>query len=175
MVNRLARYAQIAAILSKYGFGIFCARADLLPPPLIDELLVLTDDVKPVAYEKVQVVIEETCGAVGEFCIFVDPEPFAAASLSQVHRATLTDGSEVVFKAQQPDIRELIEVDLTILDNFARRVEVTARVPRPPLHRVNHRAIHNHLHIAGDPSRLDRNDPNSRWLNPPPNHDKGSQ
>ncbi|TFH18037.1 AarF/ABC1/UbiB kinase family protein [Candidatus Bathyarchaeota archaeon] len=169
MVNRLARYAQIAHILSKYGFGIFLqelypddkrpdflkppenetqdiyrrirlaieelgptfvklgqilsVRRDLLPKPLIDELLVLTDDVKPVPYDKVQIVIEETCGAVGEFCIFVDPEPFAAASLSQVHRATLTDGSDVVFKVQRPDIRELIEVDLTILENLAERAE----------------------------------------------------
>ena len=169
MVNRLARYAQIARILSKYGFGIFLqelypddkrpdflkppenetqdiyrrirlaieelgptfvklgqilsVRRDILPLPLIDELLFLTDSVKPVPYEKVQAVIEETCGAVGEFCIFIDPEPFAAASLSQVHRATLTDGSDVVFKVQRPDIRELIEVDLTILENLAERAE----------------------------------------------------
>lgn len=171
MVNRLTRYAQIAAILSKYGFGIFLqqlypddkrpdflkdpemetqdiyrrirlaieelgptfiklgqimsVRRDVLPSPLIDELLVLTDDVKPVEYDKVRTVIEETCGAISEYCIFVDPEPFAAASLSQVHRATLTDGSEVVFKVQRPDIRELIEVDLTILDNLAHRAETT--------------------------------------------------
>ena len=169
MVNRLARYAQIAGILSKYGFGIFLqelypddkrpdflkdpsvetqdvyrrirlaieelgptfiklgqilsSRRDLLPVPLIEELLFLTDDVKPVEYEQIKSVIEETCGEVGEFCIFVDPEPFAAASLSQVHRATLTDGSDVVFKVQRPDIRDLIEVDLTILANLAERAE----------------------------------------------------
>lgn len=177
MVNRLARYAQIAAILSKYGFGIFLqelypddkrpnflkdpevetqdvyrrirlaieelgptfiklgqimsGRRDLLPLPLIEELLFLTDDVKPVAYEKVQTVIEETCGDIGEFCIFVDHEPFAAASLSQVHRATLTDGSDVVFKVQRPDIRELIEVDLTILSNLAARAEESLPYLRP--------------------------------------------
>ncbi len=177
MVNRLARYAQIAAILSKYGFGIFLqqlypddkrpdflkpsnmesqdiyrrirlaieelgptfiklgqilsVRRDVLPPPLIDELLVLTDDVKPVPYENVKVIIEETCGDVDQFCIFVDPEPFAAASLSQVHRATLTDGSDVVFKVQRPDIRELIEVDLTILENLAERAEKTFPYLRP--------------------------------------------
>lgn len=177
MVNRLTRYAQIAGILSKYGFGIFLqelypddkrpgflkdpevetqdvyrrirlaieelgptfiklgqilsSRRDLLPVPLIEELLFLTDDVKPVDYEKVKNVIEETCGNVGEFCIFVDPEPFAAASLSQVHRATLTDGSEVVFKVQRPDIRELIEVDLTILANLAERAEESLPYLRP--------------------------------------------
>lgn len=177
MVNRLARYAQIAGILSKYGFGIFLeelypeskrpdflkdpevetqdvyrrirlaieelgptfiklgqilsSRRDLLPVPLIEELLFLTDNVKPVDYKKVKTVIEETCGNIGEFCIFVDPEPFAAASLSQVHRATLTDGSDVVFKVQRPGIRELIEVDLTILANLAQRAEESLSYLRP--------------------------------------------
>jgi ubiquinone biosynthesis protein len=170
MVNRLTRYAQIAAILSKYGFGIFLqelypedkrpdflkrapevesqdvyrrirlaieelgptyiklgqilsVRRDVLPPPLINELLMLTDKVKTVPYEEVQGVIEETCGDTSQFCIFVDSDPIAGASLSQVHRATMTDGSEVVFKVQRPDIRELIEVDLTILESFAARAE----------------------------------------------------
>jgi len=177
MVNRLARYAQIAAILSKYGFGIFLqelfpdekrpdflkdqkvetqdiyrrirlaieelgptyiklgqimsGRRDLLPVPLIEELLFLTDDVKPVEYEKIKNVIEETCGELDEYCIFLDPEPFAAASLSQVHRATLTDGSDVVFKVQRPDIRELIEVDLTILAGLAERAEEHLPYLRP--------------------------------------------
>jgi ubiquinone biosynthesis protein len=98
---------------------------------LIEELLFLTDNVKPVDYEKVKTVIEETCGNIGEFCIFVDPEPFAAASLSQVHRATLTDGSDVVFKVQRPGIRELIEVDLTILANLAQRAEESLSYLRP--------------------------------------------
>ncbi len=171
MVNRLSRYAQIARILSKYGFGIFLqelypedkrpeflrdsdvksqdvyrrirlaieelgptyiklgqilsVRRDILPQPLIEELLKLTDDVTPVEYENVKTVIEETCGELDEICLYVDPKPFAAASLSQVHRATLTDDSDVVFKVQRPDIRELIEVDLTILDSLARRAETT--------------------------------------------------
>ncbi len=177
MVNRLTRYAQIAGILSKYGFGIFLqelypedkrpdflkdpnvesqdvyrrirlaieelgptyiklgqilsSRRDLLPVALIEELLFLTDDVKPVEYEKVKAIIEETCGEVDKFCIFVDPKPFAAASLSQVHRATLTDGSDVVFKVQRPDIRELIEVDLTILASLAERAELSLPYLRP--------------------------------------------
>lgn len=170
MVNRLTRYAQIASVLSKYGFGIFLqelfpedkrpdflkkdpdvesldvyrrirlaieelgptfvklgqilsVRRDVLPPAMINELLMLTDKVKTVPYEDVQDIIKETCGDTNQFCIFVDPEPIAGASLSQVHRATLTDGTEVVFKVQRPDIRELIEVDLTILENIAERAE----------------------------------------------------
>jgi ubiquinone biosynthesis protein len=140
MVNRLTRYAQIARILSKYGFGIvlqelypedkrpdflkkdpevesddvyrrirlaieelgptyvklgqiLSVRRDVLPAPLIQELLMLTDNVRTVLYEEVQQVIQETCGETDEFCIFVDHEPMAGASMSQVHRATLTDGS----------------------------------------------------------------------------------
>jgi len=172
MVNRLARYAQIASILSKYGFGIFLdelfpeesrpeflqrgdeyehlsvytrirmaieelgptfiklgqimsTRRDILPQPMIKELQKLTDKVKPEPFEKVKSVLEETCGPLKEICRYVEEEPFAAASLSQVHRAVLLDGSEVVFKVQRPDIEELIEVDLTILESVARRVEST--------------------------------------------------
>lgn len=110
---------------------ILSVRRDVLPPPLISELLMLTDQVKTVPYEEVSTVIEETCGDTGEFCVFVDPEPFAGASLSQVHRATLTDGSEVVFKVQRPDIRERIEVDLTILENIAERAERTFSYLKP--------------------------------------------
>ena len=170
MVNRLARYAQMASILSKYGFGIFLdelfpeesrpdflqrgesyehlsvytrirmaieelgptfiklgqimsTRRDILPQPMIKELQRLTDKVKPVPYEKVRPVIEETCGPLREVCEYVEEEPYAAASLSQVHRAVLLDGTEVVFKVQRPDIEELIEVDLTILESVARRIE----------------------------------------------------
>lgn len=178
MVNRFTRYAQIASILSKYGFGIFLqelfpedkrpdflkknpdvesqdvyrrirlaieelgptfiklgqilsVRRDVLPPALIEELLLLTDKVKTVPYSEVKAVIEETCGDTSKFCIYVDPEPMAGASLSQVHRATLTDGSEVVFKVQRPNIRELIEVDLTILQNIAERAEKTFPYLKP--------------------------------------------
>ncbi len=170
MVNRLARYAQIAGILTKYGFGIFIeelfpeesrpgflrsddyveglsvyrrirmaieelgptyikmgqilsVRSDVLPAPMIKELLKLTDDVRPVPFEDVRPIIEETCGKLEEVCTFIDETPFASASLSQVHRAILHTGEEVVFKVQKPNIDELIEVDLHILESLAERVE----------------------------------------------------
>ncbi len=110
---------------------ILSVRRDVLPAPLIQELLMLTDNVKTVPYEDVQQVIQETCGEEDEFCIFVDHEPLAGASMSQVHRATLTDGSQVVFKVQRPNIRELIEVDLTILENLADRAEKSLPYLRP--------------------------------------------
>ena len=110
---------------------ILSVRRDVLPAPLIQELLMLTDNVKTVPYEDVQQIIQETCGEEDKFCIFVDHEPIAGASMSQVHRATLTDGSQVVFKVQRPDIRELIEVDLTILENLAERTEKSLPYLRP--------------------------------------------
>lgn len=110
---------------------ILSVRRDVLPAPLIQELLMLTDNVKTVPYEDVQQVIQETCGEEDKFCIFVDHEPIAGASMSQVHRATLKDGSQVVFKVQRPDIRELIEVDLTILENLAERAEKSLPYLRP--------------------------------------------
>ncbi len=178
MVNRLTRYAQIARVLSKYGFGIvlqefypddrrpdflkkdpdlgsddvyrrirlaieelgptfvklgqiLSVRRDVLPAPLIQELQLLTDKVKTVPYEDVQPVIQETCGEEDEFCSFVEREPIAGASMSQVHRAIMADGNEVVFKVQRPDIRELIEVDLTILEDLAERAEKSYPYLRP--------------------------------------------
>jgi ubiquinone biosynthesis protein len=102
---------------------ILSVRRDIFPAPLIQELQTLTDRVKTVPYEDVQGVINEACGEEDEFCISVDHEPFAGASMSQVHRAKMKDGTDVVFKVQRPNIRELIEVDLIILEKIAERVE----------------------------------------------------
>jgi len=52
-----------------------------------------------------------------------DPEPLAAASIAQVHRARLADGSEVVVKVRRPGIRAVVEADLRILDRLARIME----------------------------------------------------
>lgn len=110
---------------------ILSVMRDVLPAPLIQELQMLTDKVKTVPYEEVESVIQETCGESDEFCIFVDHEPLAGASMSQVHKAMMTDGSDVVFKVQRPDIRELIEIDLTILENLADRAEKSLPYLRP--------------------------------------------
>ncbi|KQC03624.1 MAG: hypothetical protein APR53_04880 [Methanoculleus sp. SDB] len=122
-------YRRIRLALEELGptfvkFGqLMSTRRELFPPGLIDELIKLTDEVAPLPFEAVRPVIEECCGPIGETFASFDKVPFAAASLAQVHRATLPDGTAVAVKVQRPGIEEIIETDIAILGNLARRVD----------------------------------------------------
>lgn len=77
--------------------------------------------VKPVAAEKIVAIIESELGAVlSEIFAEFDYEPLATASMAQVHRAVLRDGSEVAVKVQRPGVRSQIEIDLEVLHEMAR-------------------------------------------------------
>jgi ubiquinone biosynthesis protein len=104
----------------KFG-QIISTRPDLLPPDFIQELSRLQDDVPPEPLELIKACVEEELGQPIEdlFATF-DPEPIAAASLGQVHAATLADGQEVIVKVQRPNIERTIDVDLDILYDLAR-------------------------------------------------------
>jgi len=112
---------------------VLSTRPDLIPPAYIAELAKLQDSVPPAEWEPTQAQIEAELGAPLEevFATF-DPTPIAAASLAQVHAATLLDGSEVVVKVQRPNIRPTIEMDLEILFDLARLLQ--ARTPLGELH-----------------------------------------
>jgi len=95
-------------------------RPDLLPPAYISELSKLQDTVPPEPWDPIKARIEEELGGRTEgFFIEFEEEPIAAASLAQVHAATLPDGSEVVLKVQRPEIQGTIETDLEILFDLA--------------------------------------------------------
>jgi len=104
----------------KFG-QILSTRPDLLPPAYIQELSKLQDTVPPAPWEQVRARVEEELGDSLEvlFAEF-EPEPLAAASLSQVHAARLPAGQEVVVKVQRPSIQDTIETDLEILFDLAR-------------------------------------------------------
>ncbi|QYZ78914.1 AarF/ABC1/UbiB kinase family protein [Methanofollis formosanus] len=122
-------YRRVRLALEELGptfikFGqILSTRRELLPQPLADELTRLTDEVAPLPFETVRPVIEECCGPVEEAFAAFDEAPVAAASLAQVHRAVLKNGTEVAVKVQRPGIRKVIEEDLEILASLARRIE----------------------------------------------------
>ena len=101
---------------------------DLLPPAYVVEFAKLQDTVPPAAWEPVRAQIEEELGTPLErlFTTF-DPTPIAAASLSQVHAATLSDGADIVVKVQRPGIEATIETDLEIIFDLARLLQ--ARTP----------------------------------------------
>jgi ubiquinone biosynthesis protein len=100
------------------------ARADILPQPFIDELSQFHDAVPPRPYEAMHEIIErELGGDLGEFFATFEREALAAASLAQVHRATLPDGTEIVVKVQYPEIQRVIPSDLNILRRVVRLIQ----------------------------------------------------
>jgi predicted unusual protein kinase regulating ubiquinone biosynthesis (AarF/ABC1/UbiB family) len=104
---------------------LLSTRADLLPPAYLESLSRLQDSLEPFPVETVRERIEEELGvrlsrAFEDF----DEVPLAAASLGQVHAATLRGGRDVVVKVQRPGIRRQIFSDLEVLETVAERVEL---------------------------------------------------
>ena len=104
----------------KFG-QVLASRKDLLPEDVTTQLARLQDQVPPFPFEKVQEVLErEIPESVDEVFARIDPEPIAAASIAQVHRAELTDGTQVVLKVMRPGIRKTVQEDLSVLKMLAR-------------------------------------------------------
>ncbi len=103
---------------------VLSLRPDLVGEDLTKELSKLQDRAAPFPFEEAKRIIEEDLGRPPEelFSVF-DKQPFAAASLAQVHRAQLPDGTEVAVKVQRPGIRKVVEQDLQILLHLAHRAE----------------------------------------------------
>ncbi|HEY6030409.1 MAG TPA: AarF/ABC1/UbiB kinase family protein [Gaiellaceae bacterium] len=122
-----ARGQHLREMLDELGptfvkFGqLLSTRPDVVPPDIIVELRGLQDDVRPFPFEDVRRVIGEDLGQPIErlFTRF-DEKPLAAASIGQVHRATLPNGRRVVVKVQRPDAPRQIEADLALLFQAAR-------------------------------------------------------
>jgi len=92
------------------------SRADLVPKPFIDELGRFLDDVPPRPFADLRPFIEAELGApLDTIFASVDETALGAASLAQVHRARLRDGSDVVIKIQYPEARRIIPLDLRML------------------------------------------------------------
>ena len=112
----------LGPVFIKFG-QILSTRSDLLPPGLVAELKKLTDDVPAAPFEDVRPALEEAFGPLRDSGVTIEEEAIAAASLSQVHLATLADGRRVAVKVRHPGIEEKIETDLVILENLAQRIE----------------------------------------------------
>lgn len=99
-------------------------RPDLLPPDLVKEFEKLQDQVAPFEFQAVARIIETELGEpVDEIFASFEPECLAAASIGQVHRATLHSGQVVAVKVQRPGIEANIQTDLEILADFAQLAE----------------------------------------------------
>ncbi|WP_291355703.1 MULTISPECIES: ABC1 kinase family protein [unclassified Acinetobacter] len=96
---------------------LLSTRRDLIPPKVLQQLVLLQDRVKPFDNNIAKTRIQESLKAdVNTLFARFDEQPLAAASIAQVHTAALHDGREVVVKVTRPDIRQQILQDFEILD-----------------------------------------------------------
>ena len=125
---RLARSVRLAmedggVTFVKLG-QVLSTRRDLLPAEFISELSRLQDDAAEVPWPRIEQVLRSELGAeVGELFASFDREPIAAASIAQVHAATLPSGARVVVKVRQPDVSQIVDRDLDIAGRLAARLE----------------------------------------------------
>ncbi len=99
---------------------ILAGRADLFGPEWITEFQRLHSQVPSVPLDSLRPQLRQDLGGEPEqvFARF-DVKPLAAASIAQVHRAQLKDGTEVIVKIRRPGIREVIDADLRLLNRLA--------------------------------------------------------
>lgn len=107
---------------------MLATRPDLVPMSLVIELRKLQDRVPAFVFDAVRLVVEKDLHQSIDACFErFEPEPIAAASIAQVHEATLRGGEEVVVKVQRPGLDAMIHADLRILTSLAQMLE--DRVP----------------------------------------------
>ena len=106
---------------------LMSTRDDLLPPEFITELRSLQDQVAPVPWTLVrELLAAELSAPVDEVFTRFEQQPLAAASVGQVHRATLHSGEQVVVKVQRPGITAVVDRDLDIILRVAASLEQRA-------------------------------------------------
>jgi len=140
---------------------ILAGRADLFGPDFIAEFEKLHSNVPAVPLETLRPQLREDLGGEPEavFARF-DIEPLAAASIAQVHRAQLHDGTEVVVKIRRPGITETIEADLRLLGRLAAiaEAEIPALKPYRPQQLVRElaRSLKRELDLASECRNAER-------------------
>jgi ubiquinone biosynthesis protein len=125
---------ELGPVFVKFGQAL-STRRDLLPVDIADELAKLQDRVPPFPGEIASAMLEKVYGRPlsSVFSTF-DTQPLAAASIAQVHAATLEDGTEVVVKVLRPGMRAVIDRDLEVLAALAEladRYWIEAQPVRP--------------------------------------------
>ncbi len=129
-----ARGRHLREMLDELGptfvkFGqLLSTRPDIVPPDIILELRSLQDDVRPFPYSDIERTIREELGQpIERLFVEFETEPMAAASIGQVHRATLPNGRKVAVKVQRPNAPRQIEADLSLMYQAAKLVKERIR------------------------------------------------
>jgi ubiquinone biosynthesis protein len=121
---------RLGPVFIKVG-QMLATRADLVPPSLLKELLKLQDAVQPTPWPEMKKCIETELGkSTRKLFRSIRQTPLAAASIGQVYRAVLPDGTKVAVKVRRPGVIEALDLDLEILNNLALRLANHARWAR---------------------------------------------
>src|ERR1043165_4681301 len=135
--KRAAKAEELADDLEKLGptfikLGqLLSTRPDIIPEPYMEALSRLQDHVEPFSIEEVEEIVSTELGArLSKLFANFEREPYAAASLSQVHRAEMRDGRPVVVKVQRPNIRDQIVEDLEALEQAAEFIDAHTETGR---------------------------------------------
>src|ERR1700675_4955160 len=168
---------ELGPIFVKFGQAL-SSRRDLLPVDVADELAKLQDRVPPFPGDIAVATIETTFGLpLGEIFGSFESNPLAAASIAQVHAATLKSGGEVVVKVLRPGMREVIDLDLEVLDTLAKLADQYWQEARPvrPIEVVHEyrKTVTDELDLlreAGNAAQLKRNFSGSSLLYVPAVH-----
>jgi len=121
-----AELLQLGSAFIKLG-QLLSARPDVLPAGYVEELAHLQDQVPSFPFGTVQALLEQELGERCAEIVDLEAVPLGAASLAQVHRASLRSGRQVVFKIQRPGLERLFRLDLEVLQQVA---AVLQRHPR---------------------------------------------
>lgn len=140
---------------------ILATRVDLFSPQYIAEFEKLQDQVPPMPFEELLPQLEEDLGgSIDEFFSHVERQPLAAASIAQVHKAVLKDGTPVILKIRRPGLRKIIEADLRLLLRIvdiaeSESPEIRRFHPKEVLRQFN-QSLHRELDLAAESRNAER-------------------
>lgn len=160
----------LGPVYIKFG-QLLSTRPDLLPAAYIDELSTLQDEVPPVNWTDIEVVIrQELPQSLESIFTTIDPRPVAAGSIAQTHKAILIDGREVAIKVQRPGIDAVVAQDISLIRGVA---DLVARTEFGQMYDIDSlaeeftKALEAELDFIREASftdQLRRNLTNSRWF-----------
>jgi ubiquinone biosynthesis protein len=128
IISKGTVYERIRLVLEELGPTFvklgqtFSNREDLLPPELIQELQKLQDKVDMVEMNVEEILENEFNISINDHFADIQKDPLATASIAQVYKATLTDGSEVILKIKKSDVQNVIEDDLLLIKDLEKLV-----------------------------------------------------